>query len=294
MSLSHDPHWLRAGVWLESGDPQAELDVALLGVPAHETSLSPTSAHQTPDAIRAALHRYSTYAVTDDVDLRSLRVADLGSVLLPDGEEGQQRVHDDVRLALLQAKLLIALGGDNSITYPVARGADADAVITFDAHHDVREGASNGSPIRQLIESGVSGRRIVQIGIADFANSHHYSQWTREQGVRIFSRNDVAERGMQAVVSEALAHISGAARIHLDVDVDVCDRAIAPACPASLPGGLSAHELLAGVTQVVSDRRVISVDVTEVDAAADTPDQRTIRLGALIVLRALLGYARRR
>ena len=285
---------MRAGVWVESGDVDAALDVAILGVPAHESSLSPTSAHQTPDAIRAALHRYSTFAGSLDQDLQHLQVADLGSVVHPDGADGQQRVRDEVRVALTQAKAVICVGGDNSITFPIAMGAVADALITFDAHHDVREGMSNGSPVRQLIEAGMPGRRIVQIGIADFANARYYSDWARDQGIYVITRDDLARRGMRDVVDSALVHLDGASRIHLDVDVDVCDRSVAPACPASLPGGITAHELLEGVFAVMSDPRVHSMDITEIDAAADAADQRTVRLGALIVLRALLGYASRR
>ena len=39
--------------------------------------------------------------------------------------------------------------------------------------------------------------------------------------------------------------IAGAAGgpIHVDLDVDVCDRSVAPGCPASVPGGISAYEL---------------------------------------------------
>lgn len=293
MSLPHDSNWLRAGTWLESGSADGPLDVALLGVPAHESSLSATSAHTTPDAIRAALHRYSTFALSEGVDLSSIRAADLGAVIDPDGPEGPERVRQQVQLALSSAAMLIALGGDNSITHPVALGADADALITFDAHLDVREGRSNGSPVRQLIESGLPGHNIVQIGIADFANSHFYAQWAMDQGIRIITREQVAQRGMVAVVAEAREHLGAASRIHVDVDVDVCDRSVAPACPASLPGGLSAAEVLAGVCAVTRDPRVVSLDVTEIDAQADTDDQRTVRLGALIVLRALLGYALR-
>lgn len=228
-----------------------------------------------------------------DVDLAQLKVADLGAVIHPDGDEGHDRVRAEVREALATAAMLIALGGDNSITCPVAQGAGADALITFDAHLDVREGRSNGSPVRQLIEGGLPGRNVVQIGIADFANSRFYAEWAKDNGITIITRDHVAEQGIESVVAQALAHLGTASRIHVDVDVDVCDRSVAPACPASLPGGLSADELLAGVRAVTRDPRVVSLDITEIDAQADTADQRTVRLGALIVLRALLGYALR-
>ena len=39
--------------------------------------------------------------------------------------------------------------------------------------------------------------------------------------------------------------------------------------------------------------QVSALDVTEIDVARDAPDERTVRLGALVVLEALAGYARR-
>ena len=81
--------------------------------------------------------------------------------------------------------------------------------------------------------------------------------------------------------------------MHLDVDVDVCDRSVAPACPASVPGGLQAWELREYVRTALTDSRVRSLDIVEVDASADTADQRTVRLAALCVLEAAAGLALR-
>ena len=52
----------------------------VLGVPAHRTSLSPTGAHRTPDAVRAALTRYSTWVSSARLDLATLVAADLGDI----------------------------------------------------------------------------------------------------------------------------------------------------------------------------------------------------------------------
>ena len=44
---------------------------------------------------------------------------------------------------------------------------------------------------------------------------------------------------------------------------------------------------------LASDKRVRAIDITEIDAALDAPDQRTIRLAALLVLEAAAGLASR-
>ncbi len=288
MALSHDPLWPRAGDWPAVSHGRA--DAALLGVPAHATSLSPTGADATPSAIREALRRYSPALIgPPPVDLGALRVVDAGDVAEPDGRAGEAAVRS--RVAGLDADLVIALGGDNSITYAVAQGAGAQALITLDAHYDLRDGSSNGSPVRRLIEDGLDPRRIVQIGIADFANSVAYAQRALDLGITVITLDAVRRRGVDDVVAEAI-DVAGPGPVHLDIDVDVCDRSVAPACPASIPGGLAAWELRALVRGIASDARVASADIVEVDATADAPDGRTVRLAALCVLELLAGRIR--
>ena len=269
---------------------------ALLGVPAFRTSLSPTGAHATPGAVREALRRYSpTLLGPPPVDLNeALRIVDAGDIDEPDGPAGEASVRAAMGAQRARADLVNALGGDNSLTYPVAQGAGAAGLITIDAHFDLRDGVSNGSPVRRLVEDGLDPRRIVQLGIADFANSVAYAQRAADLGITVVTMDDVRRRGADDVVAEAL-EIAGAGGgpIHVDVDVDVCDRAVAPGCPASVPGGLAAWELRALVRALASGARVHSADIAEVDATADAPDGRTVRLAALCVLELLAGLASR-
>jgi formiminoglutamase len=81
--------------------------------------------------------------------------------------------------------------------------------------------------------------------------------------------------------------------VHVDLDLDVCDRSVAPGCPASVPGGLSAIELRTAARLAGAHPAVTSIDLTELDAARDTADQRTVRLAALCVIEALAGLASR-
>jgi formiminoglutamase len=294
--LSHDENWPRANTLFTAGLNAS--DFALIGIPAHKSSLSPTSANLSPAAIREALTRYSTFAGSTKTDLTKLAMVDLGDVSDPDFADGEARVAAAVENLLANHKLVMALGGDNSITYSVARGLWKDlskvGVITFDAHHDLRDGQSNGSPIWRLIQAGLPGKNIVQIGISDFANSAAYSKRAEDNGVTVIDRVMMRSQSIEKIVSESLA-IAGAngREIYVDVDVDVCDRSVAPACPASIPGGITADELRNAVRLVAKDHRVRAIDITEIDAALDTPDQRTIRLAALLVLEAAAGVASR-
>lgn len=293
MALSQDELWPRAGGW-PSFDGSA--DAVILGVPTWRTSLSPTGAHATPAAIRSALQRYSATVIgPGPIDLNTaLRITDAGDIADPD-QDLDAVVREVRRLA---PAFTIALGGDNSLTYPVARGARATGLITFDAHFDLRDGVSNGSPVRRLVQDAPHGeridpRRIVQIGIADFANSAAYAQRAADWGIRVITIDELRRRTLDDIAAEAVDIAGVDGRIHLDIDVDVCDRSVAPGCPASVPGGLAAWELRALTRAVATDARVVSADIAEVDATSDAEDDRTVRLAALCVLELLAGVAAR-
>lgn len=297
MSLSRDPLWPRAGGW---NAPEGDVDFGIIGVPTFSTSITPGSTNLTPAAVRHVLPRYSeTFHSGNDVQTGACLVRhDFGDVIDPDGDEaGAIRAIGE---AVARSTLLVAIGGDNALTVPVAVAAWGDQVstaglITVDAHLDVRDGVSNGSPVRRLIEDfGADPARVVQIAIADFANSTEYLRRVRDWGVTVITRDDVARCGIDAIVHEALA-IAGAdgGPIHVDLDIDACDRSVAPACPASIPGGLSAYEMRQFARGFARDDRVTTIDLAEVDAAADTEDGRTVRLTALCVLEALAGLAER-
>jgi formiminoglutamase len=291
-NLPNDPNWQRANTLLIS----TSTELAIIGVPASATALSPTSAHLTPAAIRAALAKYSTYAGSSATELQTSGITDLGDISSPDHADGEARVATAVAGLLNTYKILLALGGDNSITYSVANGLFPDlskvGLITFDAHHDLRDGISNGSPIWRLIEAGLPGENIVQIGLSDFANSGPYAKRAKDAGITTIHRAELRDRKMSDVVAQALA-IAGAngREIYVDIDVDVCDRSVAPACPASVPGGISADELRQAANLVARDSRVRAIDITEIDVASDAADGRTVRLAALLVLEIAAGLA---
>lgn len=288
-SLPVDPRWPRAGDWPA---PSGPADVALIGVPTHATSISATNAHETPEAVRAMLPRYSEFTHAGG---RELTFADWGNIVDPDGDEAGAIA----RIAEVDAELLIALGGDNAATVPTALGRWGSRIgtaglVTLDAHYDLRDGVSNGSPVRRLIEAGLDGRRVVQVGISDFANSAEYAARARDFGITVILRDELARRPIADIMAEAFEVAAGAGGpVHVDLDVDVCDRSVAPACPASVPGGISAFELRQAARVAGAHPAVVSLDLTEVDATTDTADGRTVRLVALCVLEATAGLRQR-
>lgn len=273
--LHDDPLWPRAGGWPA---PSGRADIVLVGVPTWSRSLTPGRCDTTPAAVRDALRRYSLST--------SLVIVDAGDLVDPDASPAEAA--DVIRA--LDAGLVIALGGDNAATVPVAIGRQADGLVTVDAHYDLRDGSSNGSPVRELLSAGVA--RVTQIGIEPLANSSAYAARAVEAGITVIPRRALVGVSVGDVMTSALDDL-GATRVHVDLDVDACDRAVAPGCPASVPGGLSALDLRNAAYAAGAHPSVVSLDLTEVDAALDAPDGRTVRLVALCVLEAIRGYGTR-
>lgn len=288
MNLPHDPLWPRASSVITAHDG-SRVDALIVGVPASATSISETGADATPGAVRKALTRYSIAHSDSNVKLEKVKIADAGDVISPDIDE--DATISLLRSAQLKSTLLIALGGDNSITYATHMGSEATGLITLDAHYDLRDGISNGSPVRRLIEAGLSGKRVVQIGIADFSNSPEYAARAKEYGITVIPRSELRGANLPEIWSRALA-IAGD-RIHVDFDMDVCDRSVVPACPAAAPGGISADEIRQFAFLAGSSKSVISMDITEIDSTKDSDDERTARLAALVILEAIAGLSTR-
>jgi formiminoglutamase len=272
--------------------------ISMLGAHTYTTSVSARSSQSTPAAIRAALSRFSTWTYEDGRDLADVvAVRDCGDIDAPDSDEGARSLAQTLNSA--GGPFWLLLGGDNALTWramsALARDQLGDwGLITLDAHLDLRDGRSNGSPVRQLLEEGLVGSHVVQVGVADFSNSAAYARNARDAGVTIIARHELRRRSVADVAAEALATAGVDGRpVYVDIDMDVCDRSVVPGCPAAAPGGLSADELREFVRIVSAHPQVSALDVTEIDVARDAPDERTVRLGALVVLETLAGYARR-
>ena len=217
--------------------------------------------------------------------------------------DAHARIGAKVAEALTVAPVVVVIGGDNSVTQAAMRGAAAGTLgtdwglLTLDAHHDVREypdGSTNGSPVRELIDLGLPGYRVAQIGAHGFANSRVHSEWVAEHDLWVRRASQVRTRGIVTVLDDALGALndSGAERLWVDLDVDVLDRAFAPACPASMPGGLHPNDVVEAAFRLGANRRVVGLDLTEVDAGVDTAGM-TVRLMAAIFLSFCSGLIER-
>jgi arginase family enzyme len=276
-------------------------NVAILGAPMAEGSVTPAAYDKGPGVIRAALNRFSTYDLETRGEI-TLAVADAGDVplagIMP--KEGFTPVRDAVARCTSAHALTILLGGHNGITRPAAHGLglplDKVGLITLDAHFDLRdtaEGPRNGNPVRCLLEDGLPGRNICQIGLAPFANSPKMHSTADDEGIGVYTIAEVKRRGAVSVLDEALGRISHAQVVMIDFDIDVIDRAQCPGAPGARAGGMSVDMFFAAARYLARQPKVKLVDLTEFDPALDVSDITALTAGRW-VCEILAGFAARR
>jgi len=296
----------RAGAWL-SWDGSLDLDCALVGVPYDGASVVRAGSRHGPDAVRQGLMYFTTYSSRDRRAMTGFRAADIGDVrvVITDMEETFRRVSDVVRFLVSRNIAPVMIGGDHSIAFPNLRGVIEAmgprkklGVIHFDAHHDLRKahlGAeSSGVPFRKALElSGtlLSGRNLVQIGMAEFTNSPQLDDYAREMGVTVISALEVRERGITDVVGQALRVAGdGTDAIYLSVDIDCLDHAQAPGTAAPNPFGLDAHDVQYAVRRIGASGKLIGADLVEISPPFD-PRNITGATGASLILSLLYGLS---
>ena len=271
----------------------------VIGAPVRTGSISGGRFDLAPAAVRKALARSSTF--DGEVDVRAIRVRDAGD--LPVAEATPEGSLDEIAGAvggsLPHSEAAVVLGGDNSITRGGVRGLgpalERVGVITIDAHHDLRDttaGLTNGNPIRALLEDGLPGSNIVQIGIQPFSNSRVYAEVARDADIQVFTAEMVRGRGMESIIGGAFRLLDAVDAVYVDLDVDVLDRAFAPASPGSRPGGLTPWEVQRAARLCGAHPKVRAMDVVEVDPARDV-QEATAMAAASFVLAFAAGLATR-
>jgi formimidoylglutamase len=299
----------RAGAWL-SWNGSLDLDCAIVGVPYDGASVVRTGSRHGPDAVRQALMYFTTYSSRDRCTMTHLRAADIGDVqvVLTDMEGTFGRVSACVRHLVSRGVVPIMIGGDHSIAFPNLRGVMEAlgpgkklGVIHFDAHHDLRKahlGAeSSGVPFRKALELDgtlLSGRNLVQIGMAEFTNSPQLDDYAKEMGVTVISGLEVRERGMGDVVQQALRVAGeGTDALYVSVDIDCIEQSQAPGTAAPNPFGLDARDLQLALRSLGESSKLVGADLVEISPPFD-PRNITGGTGASLILSLLYGLAKRK
>ena len=258
----------------------ADAPVGLVGAPLAAGSVTPGRCDLAPALLRQTLRRIGRYDVETRREL-STNVADRGDVAL-DGlsiEDATKPITDAVSASTAAHELTLLVGGNNAVTRPGVLGLDLPldkvGLITLDAHFDMRDsdqGLSNGNPVRALIEDGLPGRNIAQVGLAPFANSRKMHADALAAGNLVVTVNEARTDGIERAIGKVLDHVRHCEALVVDCDIDVIDRSQFPAAPGARAGGLAVQDFFAGVRRLAADPRVRVIDLTEWDPPLDATD----------------------
>jgi agmatinase len=281
------------------------IDVAIVGAPTDDLVSDRPGTRFAPRAIRSASCPPGPHLEAGIDAYAVLRMVDFGDapVLPADPERSHAAIEATVAQVVDAGAIPVVLGGDHSITEPDVRACvrrhGPVGLVHFDTHTDTGTEVfgverSHGTPMYRLVEAGqVDPKRYVQIGLRGYWPGEREFAWQAERGITSFFMHDVRDRGIRAVVADALAVVGGGPAF-LTVDVDVLDPAFAPGTGTPEPGGMSSVDLLWACREVAATLEVVGADVVEVIPTAVGSADITALVAERIVREILTGLALRR
>ncbi len=214
--------------------------------------------------------------------------------------------------ALERGFLPLVLGGDHSVAVGTVSGLSSHyrarrrkaGLIWLDAHADMNtpdsspSGNVHGMPLACLLGHGpaplvdllgyhpkIEPRNTVIVGLRDVDATE--KPQVRDSGVRAFTMRDIDERGLRAVMNEAIAiACDGTEGLHLSLDMDFCDPAEAPGVGTPVRGGATYREAHLALELICDSRRMISMEVVEVNPVIDERN-RTAEFAVELIMSGL-------
>ena len=268
--------------WFSSADlltQDAGAPVALIGAPLGLGSITPGRCDLAPETVRAAMKRMSVYDLETGTDLSTLRIFDDGDIGLEELQPADSLAPMIERIGPItqQHELTIVLGGNNAVTRPCVHALDPTlqrvGVLTLDAHFDLRDtdcGLTNGNPIQALLEDGLPGAHIAQLGLLPFANTKKAHDKAKAAGITVATAAACKAEGLAAIAEHALAMLASRCDvIHVDFDIDVVERSAMPGAPGARPGGVAVQDFFNATRVISAHPKVRSIDLTEFDPSLD-------------------------
>jgi formiminoglutamase len=278
------------GAWPNLSDlliASGDAPIGLVGAPLAAGSVTPGACDKAPKLLRQTLKRIGRYDVESGGEL-STPIRDRGDVDLSglSIEQASDPIRDAVAECASEHRLTLVAGGNNAVTRPAGLGLgvalDKLGLITLDAHFDMRdldEGLSNGNPVRALMEDGLPGKNIAQVGLASFANSAKMHEDALAAGNLVVTMEKIRSDGIRAAIDRAIGHVAHCEAVVVDCDIDVIDRSQMPGAPGARPGGMPVTDFFTAVRMLGAYERVRLIDLTEWDPPLDPTDLSALTAG---------------
>lgn len=287
-----------------AGDPASvTAQVAFLGVPFDGGTPQPgnrTGQKLGPAAARQASWEQFAYGEdaaigwydieSDRERLGGVTMVDVGDVVIQGADDRANfaRMREVASLISAQGSVLVAVGGDHSISFPLAAGVAAHRrieMVHVDAHADFLhelDGSrlTGASQLRRIAElPDIEG--VTALGLRNVAREE--VDGMRNLEVRVATTLDLVERDPETVVNELVPVCEA---IYLSVDLDVLDLGIVPGTTLPEPGGLSYRELRTTLAAIARRGRIVAFDVAELNPPADISGA-TARLATWLITHLL-------
>ncbi|MHA2389956.1 MAG: arginase family protein, partial [Candidatus Hodarchaeales archaeon] len=121
--------------------------------------------------------------------------------------------------------------------------------------------------IRRILDNTqINPQNIVQIGIR--ASTKEQNDFSRENGVLVFSRKDVQYLGYDTIVTRIKEKLNHLEQIYISIDLDVLDPANAPGVGNPEPAGLSMSNIV-DLIHELSGLPVKFFDIVEINPSKD-------------------------
>lgn len=191
------------------------------------------------------------------VDFSNIVFKDAGDVNLPYGdiEASYEKMTSDARKIFKEGEILIGLGGDHSISWPLINAMHEEtkgpiAIIDFDAHLDIMDESysqgkySQSSEILRAIElERINGCDVHQIGVRGYNYPEAYYT-IKEHGIAQYPPTKIRQKGARALAEEIVEKLlkRDINQIYLTFDIDALDPAFAPGTGGDEVNGLFPEE----------------------------------------------------
>ena len=237
-------------------------DIAILPVPYDGTSTWIKGADRGPEAILDASFNLEFYDIETATEVYKRGIATLEPVTEDSSPEAMaDEVERRMEQILHDGKFPVLIGGEHSVSIgafrAVARRYPNLTILQLDAHSDMRDeyegSACNHACVMARAKELTSN--ITQVGIRSTAREelHNINPKRTFYAHRIAEDDEWIER-----VSAQLGE-----EVYITIDLDVFDPAYLPSTGTPEPGGLSYREVMTLLRRVISEHRVVGLDVVE-------------------------------
>ena len=214
--------------------------------------------------------------------LAGLRLRDYGDLQPERDWESLARKVERQAQSALRHPLALFLGGDHSVTIPLARAFSRVhpgqlGYIQLDAHPDLEdefEGSrwSHACTARRVLElPGFSHRRCAIVGVRSFL-PRELDFLASHPELKPIPARQFGLQAAERIGEEVVEHLAGAEAVYLSLDIDVLDPAHAPGTGTPEAGGITSRELLVLIRILVEKLPVRALDVVEVSPPLDASD----------------------